>query len=423
MLCFPLSQTIDHLCVTSTLQQAAQRLIEFIPWLGGQVVSQKQTGKSDIYQVVPYDDPCPPILRIKHLDEFSSYEELRKARAPASKLDASITAPMKGFPDSPDPSVPRPVLAIQANFLYGGLILCFAGMHNVMDGNGLGQLVKHFATLCRGEQIAFRDIEAILLDRKHIPPPLQTDQPLLDHSNVRKKAEQSTDAGAHEFRSIWSYFSISSAKLAQLKAEASKDIKNKDDWVTSNDALTALMWKAVTKARSARLDRGEQTTLVRAVNGRRKVKPPIPDGYIGNSVHATFNSLTIEQVAEEASLSELAQRVRKATNEIDDHYVRSFAALLRAEPDLRDIVFAMRSPDRDLLVSSWATLPVYVDFGSTIGKPEFARRPTGAPWESVVYIMPKSPDGGIDLTICMRKDDLARLQEEQDWTTYAEFIG
>lgn len=409
--------------MTPTLQQAAQRLTEIIPWLGGQVVPKKRTGKSDIYQVVPYDDPCPPILRIKHLDEFPSYDELRKARAPASKLDGNITAPMKGFPDTPDPSVPKPVLVIQANFFSGGLILCFAGMHNVMDGNGLGQLVKLFATLCRGEQIPSRDVEAVLLDRRHIPPPLQADQPLLDHSNVRKKAEQSTDAGAHEIRSIWSYFSISSTKLAQLKAEASKDIENKDDWVTSNDALTALIWKAVTKARYARLDRGEQSTLVRAVNGRRKVKPPIPDGYIGNSVHATFNSLTIEQIAKGVSLSELAQHVRKATNEIDDHYVRSFATLLRSKPDLRDIVFAMRSPDRDLLVSSWAALPVYVDFGSTIGKPEFARRPTGAPWESVVYIMPKSPDCGIDLTICMREDDLARLREEHDWTTYAEFIG
>ncbi|KAL9614219.1 MAG: hypothetical protein Q9167_001307 [Letrouitia subvulpina] len=406
-----------------TLQQAAQRLIKIIPWLGGQIVSQKQTGKSDIYRVVPYDDPCPPILRIKHLDGFPSYEELRKARAPASKLDGSITAPMKGFPESPDPSVPKPILVIQANFLSGGLILCFAGMHNVMDGTGLGQVVKHFATLCRDEEIASRDIEAILLDRKHIPPPLQADQPLLDHSNVRKKAEQSTNAGAHEMESIWSYFSISSTKLAQLKAEASRDIKNKDDWITSNDVLTALMWKAVAKARSARLDQGEQTTLLRAVNGRRKVKPPIPDGYIGNSVHAAFNSLTIEQITKEVSLSELAQRVRKATSEIDDHYVRSFTALLRTEPDLGDIVFAMRSPDRDLLVSSWAALPVYVDFGSTIGKPEFARRPTGAPWESVAYIMPQSPDGGIELTICMRKDDLARLQEEHDWMTYADFIG
>ncbi|KAI4166083.1 MAG: hypothetical protein LQ342_000514 [Letrouitia transgressa] len=414
---------MDHSRMTPTLQQAAQRLTEIIPWLGGQVVPKKRTGKSDIYQVVPYDDPCPPILRIKHLDEFPSYDELRKARAPASKLDGNITAPMKGFPDTPDPSVPKPVLVIQANFFSGGLILCFAGMHNVMDGNGLGQLVKLFATLCRGEQIPSRDVEAVLLDRRHIPPPLQADQPLLDHSNVRKKAEQSTDAGAHEIRSIWSYFSISSTKLAQLKAEASKDIENKDDWVTSNDALTALIWKAVTKARYARLDRGEQSTLVRAVNGRRKVKPPIPDGYIGNSVHATFNSLTIEQIAKGVSLSELAQHVRKATNEIDDHYVRSFATLLRSKPDLRDIVFAMRSPDRDLLVSSWAALPVYVDFGSTIGKPEFARRPTGAPWESVVYIMPKSPDCGIDLTICMREDDLARLREEHDWTTYAEFIG
>ncbi|KAI4216664.1 MAG: hypothetical protein LQ351_001153 [Letrouitia transgressa] len=420
MLCFPLPQNVDHSRVTPTLQQATRRLTEVIPWLGGQVVSQKEAGKSDIYQVVAYD---APVLRIKHLDEFPSYEEFRKARAPASILDANITAPMKGFPDSADPSVPKPVLVIQANFLSGGLILCFAGMHNVMDGTGLGQLVKHFATLCRGEQIASRDIEAVLLDRGHIPPPLQADQPLLDHSDVRKKAEQSTDASAHEVRSIWSYFSISSTKLAQLKAEASKDIENKDDWVTSNDALTALMWKAVTKARYARLDRGEQTTLVRAVNGRRKVKPPIPDGYIGNSVHATFNFLTIEQIANEESLSKLAQRVRKTTNEIDDHYVRSFAALLRSEPDLREIVFAMRSPDRDLLVSSWATLPVYADFGSTIGKPEFARRPTGASWESVVYIMPKSPDGDIDLTICMREDDLARLQKEQDWTAYVEFIG
>ncbi|KAF3353235.1 hypothetical protein VdG1_08492 [Verticillium dahliae VDG1] len=85
------------------------------------------------------DDPAAP-----------TYDALEQARFPINMLDESLIAPIATFP-LPDPNDPSPVdriFAIQATFLRGGLILCFAAHHGAMDMNSQGRLISFLSRAC-----------------------------------------------------------------------------------------------------------------------------------------------------------------------------------------------------------------------------------------------------------------------------------
>ena len=430
MLCFPLKEFYERGGVLSILASGCSSLTRSIPYLKGQVKHDPdQPGehyKSGLFHVVPFKHPDDSILRVKDLpDDFPSYDQIRKAKAPSAMLDGAILSPERGFPDQLTDSDTCPVLVVQANFCRGGLLLTFAGMHIVMDGNGLGQLIRMFASGCRGEPILEEDIRAAHLNRETYIPSLKESETPMKHLDLRIDPNENTSEGPKEITPmLWTYFRLPASNLSQLKLEASKDCPP-GSWITTNDAISALIWKAITKARSPHLNTSETCTLLRAINMRRVLKPPVPDNFLGNTVWCSFIHLPIKDLIDRISLSAISRLVRKETLEIDDFYIRSLAQLLRDEPDKRTIGFDTKRPERDFVVSSWADLPVYPEegFGSQLGMPEFVRRPNMTPMEGLAYLMPKDPEGNIDLAIALRESDLEGLKNEEEWMSYAEYIG
>ncbi|KAL9003741.1 MAG: hypothetical protein Q9188_003405 [Gyalolechia gomerana] len=427
LLCFPLAPEVDRSTVTGALQRAAAALVDAIPILAGQVVNRKDSSSdipsSGTFRVIPYHNPTGSPVRVKILDDFVSYEVLRAAKAPASMLDAKVLAHQKGFPERYGDSDVTPVWMVQANFIPGGLLLCFSGMHNAMDGTGLGQVIRIFATLCRGETLSQEDLQVMNFDRSRLPVALKPSQSSMSHPELAAKADQpKSDGSASPPTSVWSYINISDAKLKELKAQSSRDLSPGIGWVSTNDAVVAWVWRAISKARSSRADLEENTKLVRAISGRQIFDPPLPKSYIGNVVTCAFHKVSLRNLIEQP-LSQTAQDVRKATTGIDDHYLRSFAALIGAEPDRNKITFPFDNPDLDLMFSSWASLPVYEGFGSIIGSPDYVRRPTSPPWTGLCYIMPKRPDGSLDLVVALREDDMLNLRNNEQFAAVAEYIG
>ena len=427
LLCFPLAQHVDRSNIVAVLERAAAALLDAIPILAGQVVNHKEgsndASTSGIFQVIPYSHPNGSPVKVKYLDDFTSYENFRGAGAPASMLDATVLAPMKGFPEHYSDTDVTPVFIVQANFIPGGLLLCCAGMHNVMDATGLGQVVRMFATLCRGAALSADDVSAATLDRAYLPIALKPTQSPMSHPELAPKPGPATPTNAENVpTSVWSYINISASKLRSLKAECLRDLASDIAWVSTNDAVTAWFWRTITEARRSRVNTEKDTTLLRAISGRQVLDPPLLGNYLGNVVICASCKLNMTSLIERP-LSSSAQAVRKATNKIDDHYVRSFASLISMEPDRNKISFSMNDPDHDFLISSWTSLPVYEDFGNVIGQPEFVRRPTSPPWTNVCYIMPKRPDGSFDLLVSLREDDMLRLRENEQFAAVAEYLG
>ena len=430
MLCFPLRENVDPSQVVSMLESACQSLTRSIPYLAGQVKRDPDEPgkhfKSGLYHIIPYEHPNGSVLRITHLPtNFPSYDEISKAKAPSAMLDGNILSPEKGLPDHLTDSDISPVLVVQANFARGGLLLSFAGMHTVMDGNGLGQIIRMFAAACRGECISEADVRAAHLDRSTYIPPLKPGSRPLEHLDLRRDPNPSKPKQSIETTPmLWTYFRFSSPELVQLKADASKECLP-DTWITTNDAVSALLWKAITKARSSHLNKSKNTTLLRAINGRRILRPPVPDAFLGNTVQCISITRRIEELTESMSISAITILIRKSMFHIDDFFIRSLATMLRNEPDKRKIGYDLNKANGDFIISSWADLPVYPErgYGPLLGMPEFVRRPRLTPCEGLAYLIQKDPNGNIDLAIALRESDLEELKIDAEWMSYAEFIG
>ncbi|KAL8678057.1 MAG: hypothetical protein Q9186_005552 [Xanthomendoza sp. 1 TL-2023] len=424
LLCFPVEETESRRSqVISLLQQASATLVEQVPILAGKVENLKDPNidrpTSGTFQVVPYEHPHGSNVRVKVLPDFASYDELRRTQAPASMLDATILAPMKGFPDHYSDSDVTPVFIVQANFIPGGLVLCFAGMHNVMDGIGLGEVIRMFAALCRGEHLSPGDLEVANLDRTQLPLALKPGETTLKHPEVESKPEEEQKDDPKDVpASIWSYFNVPASKLEELKAEGSKELTSEVPWVSTNDVVTAWVWRAITHARWSHIDTTKDTLLLRAVTGRRQIKLP---AYLGNVVTCPYHKLSIKTLTEEP-LFKVTQTIRAATNSVNAYYVRSFANFIAAEPDKNKLALGFEAPERDLMVSSWDTVPGYDSFGELLGRSDLVRRPT-SPWSGVVYIMPKRPDGSLDLLVSLREDDMLRLRKDEHFAAMADYIG
>ncbi|MCJ1250707.1 hypothetical protein MMC30_007935 [Trapelia coarctata] len=430
LLLFPLSQDVEASKVIANLELGVQALKKHFPFLAGQVIIEKDKAcpepNTGTVRIVSYDGE--PMLRVKHLPKpFSSYDTIRRSKAPASMLDGTILAPMKGLPERYDGTTPTPVLIVQANFASGGLIICFAAMHSAMDANGLGQVIRLFAAACNGEELPEAAIQAGNLDRTKLIPILPSDQPALEHAELRRIPNDNTNPHSQPAISApWTYYRLPHAVLAKLKAEVTQECLKHGDktWVSTNDVACALIWRAILAARSSRLKDDEEVNLLRAVNGRRYLTLPIPQGYFGNVVVGAATTLSLRDLIQDLSHSTITIRIRESLKSISDFHIRSVATLIRGEPDLRTISFEPQYPERDMVISSWAALPIYPsDFGPLLGKPEFVRRPTMTPCDGLVYIMPKTPGGDLDVAMSLREGDTKGVKNDEVWRGYAELIG
>jgi hypothetical protein len=145
---------------------------------------------------------------------------------------------------------------------------------------------------------------------------------------------------------------------------------------------------------------------------------------MGHCVACTYSTGPVHKLVEEP-LSTTAAEIRKSRNGIDDYHIRSIATLLNSLEDKTTFNYGAKfNPDTDLMVSSWAELRLYQSsFGPLLSKPEFIRRPLLAELESLVYLMPRTDDGGIAVAMSMREDDAKTLMEDEVWQYYTEMIG
>jgi hypothetical protein len=66
------------------------------------------------------------------------------------------------------------------------------------------------------------------------------------------------------------------------------------------------------------------------------------------------------------------------------------------------------------MLSSWSKIAAFDwEFDLGIGKATAVRRPSFAPVESLMYIMPKAGHGETAVAMCLREDDLEQLIQDE----------
>jgi len=471
-LCYSLTDETSHSDIIQTLQNGLAILYKSFPWLAGQVIAEGAEGtNTGVFKIVSLEQT--PQLAVKDLRQDStvpSMDALRRADFPAHMLDESPICARRTLPGNPDEAHlvdTFPVFLVQANFIHGGLLLTFVGQHNTMDMTGQAQIINLFDKACRGEEFTEEELKTGNLARTDLIPFYGKDWKMgfeleqqiivtdaLTATTSEKDATKEPVVPLVPPQTLWSFVSFSSTSLAALKSLATQSLPSRSSFISTDDALTAFLWQSIMRARLPRLlpsspppppsssssdvspshptppTISTSTTtdimiskFARAIDVRKYMNVPIT--YPGLTQNMAYNSFPLTKLTS-SPLSVIASALRSSLDAEDIiHRTRALATFVHGERN-RNLVNFIAKMDLcvDIMLSSWVKVDCYyLDFGLKLAKPECVRRPKFAPFESLLYLMPKSREGEITAMICLREEDMERLKDDEEFVKYGRYIG
>ncbi|KAJ0415835.1 transferase family-domain-containing protein [Aspergillus carlsbadensis] len=385
-----------------------------------------------------------------------TYAELREASMPPSWLDPELLAPCIA-----GTKVPSRVFDVQINWIHGGCLLTMYGAHAAADAGGLATIVEFWAWQCRHVQASSTHVDvdvdvdpsAIFGFGSHVPALHDLPCSAAEFDRLKSRPELWKLLGLHWEMNLAApapgdennddapilptkipsvvavpgmrscIFSITPEAAARLKQDATPPDGN--GWVSTNDAIAALVWRSVMRARfpdPASWSRSSIATVT--VDGRSLDDLHIPPNYTGNVVfccmtETTLTDLVSSTLAETASLIHRNVQTLKTNGSLQTDATRLAASI----PDVRRLAIAFYDSFGDNLVTtSWAGLPFYgVDFGAGLGKPEFVRPPRGQ-FGGVCTFLPRRATGGVEVLLNLREGEMERVLGDAEFLRYAETV-
>lgn len=378
---------------------------------------------------------------------FPSFDELKRRHFPASELDERMLPGSFTPIPIPPPGEGVPVMVAQFNLIRGGLILGIAIHHMLVDARGLDKLLARWAAHTRSiidparyplpSPIQIGNLDPAVLD---VAVPNTGENAVDYHKQAlaslkyAPNAPPTTDIPASAMdQHIWH---ISASKLAELKASAAP-VPGDDtqQWVSTNDCVTALMWRAVTRARFAKhgIKSPERDTRNLALQNSLDVRKAfravkadgIPKDYVGNVVMFSKATMPLWQLVAPETFRAVAVKTREA--------VEAYRAWPTVSRALEWIAACPRGADvemdfdavggLDVVATSWRVLEAYErgDFGFG---PLMALRWATAVFDGYCFLYPRRPSGepdeGVEIYMGLERECMKKLLLDEELSRWSE---
>jgi shikimate O-hydroxycinnamoyltransferase len=203
-------------------------------------------------------------------------------------------------------------------------------------------------------------------------------------------------------------FRLSPGEVRRMKEVASADLEGTGRWISTNDAITAHLWKSLAVLRGRADASVESLGLIAGV--RERLAPELHPHYFGNCASNAAPAMTAGHLRAK-SLGDVALSVRGGLDEITVARLRGEIAFLvshrdsgqggKVLPRMMLDVF-----DAGVTFNNWSKLPFYaLDFG--VGAPFWYDFPAvPIPWLTLVAPTP-AEDGGRDVHLALPVDKLS----------------
>ncbi|KAL4333642.1 hypothetical protein GQ457_07G037880 [Hibiscus cannabinus] len=284
------------------------------------------------------------------------------------------------------------VLTQVTRFKCGGVGLGIGLQHTLADGTASIHFINSWAEMARGLSLSVQPYIDRSLLRARVPP-----TPTFHHVEYEPPLSMNiVEESQSEPETTVSVFKLTRDQLNTLKAKANK---NRDGGVYSTyNSLAAHIWRCINKARC--LPDDQATKLHIPIDGRSRLRPPFPPGYLGNVV---FTSATIALHGEIQleSFSDTAKRIKDILNRMDGEYLRSAIDYMEKVPNVKAPVIGEKGFQcPNLSINSWMWLPLYdADFGW--GRPIWLGL-TKVSQDGKTYILPSpTNDGSLSVVSCL----------------------
>lgn len=237
--------------------------------------------------------------------------------------------------------------------------------------------MKTWSEMARGLDLNIQPFLDRSLLRSRDPP-----QPKYDHIEYHPSPTMKHSSQNDQSKTI-SLFKITKEQLDILIAKSNNDGSNNMKMKLSPfEILAGHIWRCTCIARA--LPDDQESKLYIATNGRFRLQPPLPVGYIGNAVFRA-TSIALAGDLQLKPISYAANQVHNALVQMDNEYLRSAIDYLELQPDLSALVRGpLSSASPNFWITSWVKLPTYsIDFGW--GRP-FYVGPAAIPYEGFAFI-------------------------------------
>ncbi|OVA03036.1 Transferase [Macleaya cordata] len=296
-------------------------------------------------------------------------------------------------------------------FTCGSLVVSFSSNHMVADGFAVSQFLIAWGWTCRGLEIEPRPLHDRTIFAPRDPPRVE-----FDH----KSAEIAKREIIQEFIKppysgddvIYHKAHFTPELTAKVKSKAASSVSGVNRPYSTFESLVAHLWRTITRVRG--LTKCQRTEMKISVNGRRRLKPHVPDEYFGNLVLWAYPAAQVKDLLHE-SLSHAAEIIHEAVVKVNDDYFKSYIDFastdqLQDEDLMLEDNWSVPSLWPNLEIDSWLGFPFNnLDFG--VGRP-FIFMPSFESWEGVIYLVPSfAGDGSIDVYITLFQQQVAFFEE------------
>lgn len=453
---WPLDDESKAGLIYDILKQGMSRLLADVPGLTG------TTGRGS-------DDPRDLVINIPSNGHVHfTYENLiGKDGIPDYASLASGSWPMTDVvvPFSPPGTMSQifegaAFFTAQLNVLDGGLALCFAINHLLVDGASIALIEelwsKHTADVSNGKPFHSHRGNSPDLDiRKRLSTPVegakefthpnwalfptdksQVNLPRLTPSKETAlgvletaKKEHLANVNQQAENVKWCVWHFSAENLAKLKQDASGP--DKSQWISTIDALVGLFWSRTAHALQSTKKGHETSFALFPINIRHRLQPPLSSHYIGNAVDIVFLDCPLAELEADgnAGIQAAAQHVRKAVTGWDQSLWEAW--LSKA---------ATMSPDQSICPNPLALLNTHnigfndfskvqsnlLDWGSDLGLPDRVRYMGAANIFSncapTVRVHPRLADGGLEVATTANEHARKVMSSDEVMLRYGKLL-
>ncbi|XP_013682460.1 shikimate O-hydroxycinnamoyltransferase-like [Brassica napus] len=299
-----------------------------------------------------------------------------------------------------------PLILLQVTYFKCGAICIGNSIHHTFgDAGSLVCFMEAWSRTARGLQVKVSPFfdRTVLCARD--PP-----SPVFPHTEYKPPPLHNPPVESLAYRSNPDSDSgVASLKLTRLQVKA---LRAKAEVAGSTyELLVAHIWRCACFANE---DLGEEhlTRLHIIIDGRSRLQPKLPQGYIGNTLfHARPISLLGEFLREPFSAT--VKRVHEEIKKMDNEYLRSAIDSLETHPDLDQLVPGEGNPifscAANFCIVGLLKQTVYeLDFGW--GRPFFKR--TSHLNEGKGFVgMSLDEEGSFIVFMCLKKTQLSKFQK------------
>ncbi|XP_043707889.1 uncharacterized acetyltransferase At3g50280-like [Telopea speciosissima] len=312
-----------------------------------------------------------------------------------------------------------PLLAVQVTELVDGIFIACSFNHVVGDGTSYWNFFNAWAEICRKMMVKGKHVDNISC------PPVLT-RWFLDDENGHVDPIINLPFSHHdEFIDRYEppvllrerFFHFSPESIARLKAKANEECNTNTNASTSTSiissfqALSALVWRCVTRARR-HLPSHQKTTCSLTVNNRSRLNPPLSPDYFGNCVQAVNATVTVEELLSHG-IGWAAWLLHEAVNGHSDSNVRRWLEGWMVSPFIYQPT-KLLGPCNVVMGSSPRFNMYGCDFGW--GKAEAVRSGSANKFDGYVSSYPGRPGGGsVDLEVSLQSECMTALESDPEF--------